>query len=233
MKERSFLLSPGRTTYAAISPTSIDADEAGIKSIDPTKRNCYFKDEYPLKVHKNYTRANCLLECYLDYALSKMSTKCYPWYLPAPESGYTPCDPWQTKEFNTFMEQIPDKTCDYCLPDCQQTIYETSITSAPFRRCDAKNLGTSLLCNLDPDAVANPPIWAHQVLDDYSSTLGVRPSYLSDSLESNDRRFVSRSAVFTSLQAEEPNYDAYEKDLAVAHFFLAVYATLALLTQYL
>ena len=33
--------------------------------------------------------------------------------------------------------------------------------------------------------------------------------------------FVPRSAVFESQQADETFYDAYEKDLAIAHFFLA------------
>ena len=79
IKERSFLITPGHTTFASISATSLDASE-GIKSIDPEKRNCYFEDEFPLKVHQNYTKANCLLECYLEYAFSHMEPACYPWY---------------------------------------------------------------------------------------------------------------------------------------------------------
>lgn len=137
------------------------------------------------------------------------------------------------------MEQIPDNGCDHCLPDCRGTLYETSISAAPFRRCDVKNLGTSLLCNLDFGQIASPPIWGQevgyvlvywiclhfpslsQVLDDYKRITGKVPAYLSESIKSNKRMFVPRSAVFETQQADETFYDAYEKDLAIAHFFLA------------
>lgn len=78
VKERSFLIQPGHTTYAAISATGIIASDS-IQSVDPLTRNCYFPNEFELKVHSNYSRANCILECSIDYARNNLEEKCIPW----------------------------------------------------------------------------------------------------------------------------------------------------------
>ena len=46
------------------------------------------------------------------------------------------CDPWQARNFSSFLELTPDGHCDYCLPDCISTIYNTQVSSAPFKPCD-------------------------------------------------------------------------------------------------
>ncbi len=169
---------------------SIEAN-ADIRSVSASKRNCYFNDEVDLKLHKNYTRSNCLFECKLTYAFEQTNKVCTPWYFPSEPGGKTqPCDPWQTQDFLAKMAAIPDDQCNHCLPDCITTVYETSVTSAHFRRCDNKNLGASPLCKLDVDKVALPPIWAQQVKEDYVNTLGVMPSYIGQSLsQTNKRRY--------------------------------------------
>ena len=80
-KRTGFLLRPGRENHIALSATSVVSDE-GIRSIDPKKRHCYFYDEYSLELHKNYSQANCIIECTTKYARQLMESKCTPWYFP-------------------------------------------------------------------------------------------------------------------------------------------------------
>ncbi|TRY79504.1 hypothetical protein TCAL_17087 [Tigriopus californicus] len=75
--KRSFLIQPGHVTYAAISATGIIASDA-IQSVSPVTRNCYFPNEFELQVHSNYSRANCLLECSMDYAPKQAGREVYP-----------------------------------------------------------------------------------------------------------------------------------------------------------
>ena len=47
---------------------SVIADEDEIGDINPVERGCLFKHEKQLKIHRFYTRANCIFECELLYA---------------------------------------------------------------------------------------------------------------------------------------------------------------------
>ena len=76
------------------------------------------------------------------------------------------CNPWETKDFLNYTEIIPDGTCSHCLPDCISTIYETEVSSAPFKPCDHTNLESSDMCILTNDWI-NPPLWAHNVKSQY------------------------------------------------------------------
>ena len=40
----------------------------GLQGIEAKLRNCFFYDEFRLKMHDNYTQANCKLECAIKYA---------------------------------------------------------------------------------------------------------------------------------------------------------------------
>ena len=78
------------------------------------------------------------------------SDPCIPWYFPINDTSTARlCDPWEARSFRSYMTSIPYDTCDFCLPDCVTTMYSASVTAAPFRRCDYKNLGVSFLCNFD------------------------------------------------------------------------------------
>jgi hypothetical protein len=55
ISEDSLLLPTGMTSYVSIMASSVTSDD-GIRGIDPNDRNCYFSDEFPLKLHLNYTR---------------------------------------------------------------------------------------------------------------------------------------------------------------------------------
>ena len=86
------LLKTGQENYVSILPTDITADQGtghsweGIRTIDPSKRNCYFSDEKitdnPLQLFKNYSQSNCLLECQIEYVRGNMTLPCTPWYFP-------------------------------------------------------------------------------------------------------------------------------------------------------
>ena len=69
------------------------------------------------------------------------------------------CNPWDTIEFVNKMRNTPENLCKHCLPDCEITIYEASVSSAPFQSCDHSNLETSSMCSLTSGDEFNPPIW--------------------------------------------------------------------------
>ena len=70
----SVLIRPGHTNFVGITATKITALD-NLRTISISKRNCLFPEEQELQLFKNYSKANCRLECTLDYALSKVS-KC-------------------------------------------------------------------------------------------------------------------------------------------------------------
>ena len=117
--------------------------------------------------------------------------------------------------------QVPTETCDYCYPDCSTTLYTASVTAAPFRRCDYKNLGVSFLCNFDEEI--QPPIWGQRVLDQYVSDISTIPDYIKTEVNSNERQFADPKAsgtqIFVASNTKSPSYDAYSKDIAMVTFF--------------
>ena len=69
--------------------------------------------------YRVYSRANCLLECKMDYAVENMngsSDNCVPWYLPTSsrasdsDTNHTDdlriCYPWETKEFLELSSKV-------------------------------------------------------------------------------------------------------------------------------
>ena len=54
--------------------------------------------------------------------------------------------------------------CEHCVSDCSTTSYETSISSAPFRRCDLSSYGMSQFCNLNDPNAPRPTIYGDQVI---------------------------------------------------------------------
>ena len=58
-------------------------------------------------------------------------------------------------------------------------MYSTSVTVAPFRRCDLKNLGVSHLCDLASPTLPQPRIWGHQVIQEYKEK-NKMPDYIKN-----------------------------------------------------
>ena len=143
----------------ALSATKLSGDP-DIRSLSPNDRNCYFSDEIEtIKIHKEYSQSNCLLECGLDFAKESLKNKlnlttaCTPWYYPSEHDQITVCGPWEAETFNQLLNDVPDSVCVKCLPDCDSIIYEPTITALPFRACNNRNQGVSPLCDVENELV--------------------------------------------------------------------------------
>ena len=84
---RSIFIKPGFTNQVGMHPVHVAADKS-IKDeyhATPEKRLCLFDDERPLKFHKFYSEANCILECNMDFVIQKMNltSPCVPWFFPS------------------------------------------------------------------------------------------------------------------------------------------------------
>ena len=220
MLQNGFQIRTGHNNMIALSATQIDATD-DLRSIGPATRNCLFPDETSmLKLHKSYSKSNCILECSLFYAqnyLAKqlnMTVPCTPWYFPFLDDLGTLCDPWQAITFYQIMfNDVPDDQCVHCLPDCINTIYHPVVTSIPFKTCDESNLGISHFCNLDQPNLPDPKIWGKLVKEELKIA---NRSALADNIQSSERVFIRNPIQFTTL---ETRYNAYEKDIAILHVF--------------
>ena len=227
----SFLIRPGRENYVSITATQIYA-ESGVKNWKPNKRNCYFSDENPLEMHKDYSQSSCILECIIKFARNKIkeqnqTEECTPWFYPVVDEYVTQlCDPWQTKKFQKWITSVPDNQCSHCLPDCETTMYRTRLSAAPFRSCDRTNLGISNLCDLN-NTEMNPPMWTKLVEKEYEELKNNTPHFISSKL-SNIRNYVPspekrESLTFKESNTNNPQYDAFENDIAIVKFYFDIY----------
>ena len=225
----SFTISPGRENYVALSAFEIYADES-LRTIKPKDRKCYFSDENPLDMHKNYSQANCILECSLKYARNQTVDEdddkgCNPWFYPVTNEfvAYS-CDPWATKVFQESFNNLPDNECSHCLPDCTGTVYDTRVSTAPFRKCDHTSLGMSGLCDFENDDM-NPAMWRQQVQEEYTTVIGKVPPYVATNLQKmpSTRKYTKDSKLdsltLKDYRKKHPTYDAFENDIAIANFY--------------
>ena len=231
--QKGVLIQPGYENSIAISAVNVHAD-SDVRTIPPKKRQCFFSDESPLKLYKSYSQSNCLLECSLDYTRKVMKSsnesnkECLPWFYPINEIKLGFCDPWQTKTFLAIMSEIPIGVCSHCLPDCNVTIYDATISTAPIRFCDHTNLGASSLCTLDQNSVAmNPSLLSGPIQNEFWTAFeGKMPEFAVPSVENlpSKRMYVTsnlkmQNLVFKSHVAKMPSYDAFQKDIALVNFF--------------
>ena len=173
--QHGFQIKTGHNTFIAVKATQIDTKES-LRSIQPEQRKCILSDETrDLRIHKKYSQTNCLLECSLRFAQTKLSEHenvsqtCTPWYFPFEDQFRNVCDPWRTKIFHEYMvHNIPEDVCSHCLPDCSKTVYHPFITSLPFKVCDESNLGLSKFCDLEDKTIPEPRLWSQQVMQEYA-----------------------------------------------------------------
>ena len=114
----------------------------------------------------------------MDFVRSKLFNEtgkhCLPWFYPkSNESLYEICDPWATWKFQQQLKIVPNEVtgCKSCLRDCSSTKYKVSVSSAPFRKCDQKNIGVSPICDFTESEpkwmMMNPSIWKDEVINEY------------------------------------------------------------------
>lgn len=225
-RQNSMRIRPGHDNLVAMGAIDVRADKDDIGSIGVDKRLCYFEDEtaVELDIHNRYTRENCILECEIAYGREKLMKKnnasCSPWYLPSTNDLLEMCDPWLAKAFRDAVLTIPRDECSHCLPACQSTSYQTSITAVPFRRCDNKNLGISKLCTFTADDTANPPIFARTLLEQYKTKYDDDdlPEYVTQYAD-NVRMRVAEGHTEVLAHTADRSYDAYTEDIATVSFF--------------
>ena len=228
------IIKSGQENEVAISATRFDADRK-IKSVDASKRNCYFPEEHPLKLHKVYSQANCFFQCKIEYVRNQMyqenktEGRCVPWFYPVEDQYlHEICDPWRTAQFQTLLKEAEDELCKECLPDCSLTKYKTSISSAPFRGCDRTNLGVSPLCDLSAgeSMMMNPPIWKDTIQGEYEQfNGGDLPDFIKNqpNVLSNIRNYADEqdmpNLVLRAQREKKPSYNALEEDIAIVNFY--------------
>ena len=188
----SMIARPGHETNIEISAVQVESLNE-TRQFAPKKRNCYFPDEYELKMHKSYSQSNCLLECKVSYAFECMKTcmgfnetcsckgirvpkvtkieaneSCIPWFYPTQDKDAVKmCNPWNTLKFRKIVsENIPRDQCNYCLPECTTTVYSTASSYAALQKCDHTNTGTNRLCNMMKGTL-NPAPWTYLAQQEY------------------------------------------------------------------
>ena len=216
-----FAIKPGHNNLVAVSAVKIDADD-DLKNLKPAARKCFFPDEIGnLTLFQTYSQANCFLECSLKFAQNQLklqanlSNSCTPWNFPMNDNHFQMCDPFQSKEIRNFMQTtIPD--CNYCMPDCTNTIYTQSVSTQQFRRCDERNLLLTPFCSLMKND--GPYICGAQVIETYIKKYGKVPPYMN--LFESGKRSIKVSTVLNNFFEDLPReYDAFEKDIAVLNVF--------------
>ena len=225
----------GQENEFLIGATRYDADKK-IKHVKASKRNCYFPEEHPLKLHKVYSQANCFFQCKIEHVRKQMHTEnqtegtCAPWFYPV-ENQYLHeiCDPWRTAQFQELLKMVADDQCRECLPDCSFTEYTSSVSSAPFRSCDRTNLGVSPLCDLSSgaDMMMNPPIWKQTIHEEYEKfNGGDLPDFIKKqpNVLSNIRNYTAsdqdvKNLVLRAQREKRLAYNALEEDIAIVNFY--------------
>ena len=232
------LIKTGQTNEVSITATRFEADPR-IKSVPTDTRRCFFSDEYSLNLTQNYSQANCFFECKVEYIREKLFNKtgkyCIPWFYPRKNSTlYEICDPWVTWTFQEELKIVADNVtgCKECLRDCSSTKYKSSISSAPFRKCDQTNIGVSPLCDLSEEdsnlMMMNPPIWKHEVRGEYEKFNGGDiPDFFENQpgVLSNLRHFAPnqevQNLVLRAHREKQLTYNAFERDITLVNFYFA------------
>ena len=212
---------PGYENNIKVNAIYLKAKEE-IRKYEPDRRNCFFKDEYKLEIHRDYSQFNCIFECETTFASKCLSTcseynqtcncndaefidkifynsseACVPWFYPTNnETSRQMCDPWKTQKFQEIMQkQIPKDQCKHCLPDCTTVKYDSIMTYANLRKCDRTNIGgTSLLCAL-VDGAMNPAPWMNTAQNEFLKANQSVPWYLdtdSSQAEEGMKQFANK-----------------------------------------
>ena len=233
MRKHSLMIKPGQVNKIAISAVNIKADKK-IRTLSTATRQCYFNDEHPLEMHKQYSQQNCIIECALNYSYHQVASrrqgqvKCSPWFYPVADQKLKICNPWEKKDFQKILGKVTYKECNYCLPDCEGIIFESKIDRAALKKCDHTNLGANLFCNLVIDTM-NPSIWSQEARDEFKDKSGDVPQYLqknsaNKTIFSNRRYHVPNPEKMKTLALQRkleqnPTYNAFDEDIAMVNFY--------------
>jgi hypothetical protein len=223
----SFDINPGHNNLVTISATIINSDDS-LKNMDPIHiRKCYFEWENSfMKLFKNYTQTNCLLECKLFNATYMMKQKynssyndCLPWNFPSPDVNPFICDPWQTVEINELMSKTPYEECQKCIPDCVSTIFKSKVTAVPLRNCSLINIGNNTFCNAFNPSRIKPNMLSDLVVFNIYNRFRTLPYYVSRMFSSSQRKYGSSLKHGDVFESTNYPYSAFNKDIAKVQLY--------------
>ena len=221
----SFLVRPGHNNIVAMSSTVVDSD-SGLRDLSDTSRGCRFEDENDgLTIFKNYSQANCFVECFLKHTIKIMknaynfTTGCTPWFMPVAEAHPTVCDPWQAAYFLEIMSNIPESNCQQCIPDCIKTTYSTSVTSVPLRKCVTNEFGMSRDCANIVDNMSNVKLIESSVKDSIIKRFGKLPFYIKSNWFAYIRKYGTLLPNGDVYGESLSSYDALQNDIAKVEIF--------------
>ncbi|XP_059096207.1 pickpocket protein 28-like [Tigriopus californicus] len=203
-----FLIAPGHVTEVVLTAIKTDTEKTLEETFDPNTRKCYFPHEYQLELYNEYSRARCQIECSLEAAFEIHN--CTPWFIPWTQRRI--CGPQQSYLFFRSA-RLHNKTCHHCLADCNEVTYDFKLSSAPFRRCDDKNMESSPLCSSDTEF--QPQKWSETAIQE----LGQETADMYNLISS--KRFFATDKLFpkTFGQSSKRNeYDAFKKDISVVRY---------------
>ena len=257
VSKHSLIARPGHENNIKIDAIYLEG-KAEIRKYDSDIRQCYFPDEFELQTHTYYSQPNCIFECKTQFASKCLTTcnevgqecncsqtsdfldtpfhsidLCTPWFYPAKDEKLQKfCNPWNIKKFQEIMDnQIPQDLCEYCLPDCNTTLYQSDIAYAGLRKCDVNSIGsTSILCDLVDDPL-NPAPWSNIAKHEYQESNATVPWFLetfqvgssSNSTKFSNVRYLGKgmesNALFGSDIKANPTYDAFEMDIGIMNVY--------------
>jgi len=126
------------------------------------------------------------------------------------------------------MRNVPASYCQ-CYSDCNNTMYQYFVTSAPLRPCDSRNFGLSRLCNFNDKSLRGPSFYKN-VIDKILKGVpfGIVP--VEDSFElfflmEGSKRYVN-DQLLGSFE-----YDAFERDIALVEVYYPSPTIMKLKTQ--
>ena len=113
------------------------------------------------------------------------------------------------------MATLASHDCPDCLPDCEDTTYQHSITSTTLRRCDARNLNLQPLCTLERGPL--PKLWLAQVEEVYRRTTNSTPPYIAALAGRRSRHLDTLLELPSDTKSD--TYDAWEEDIALINIY--------------
>ena len=219
VSQKGWHIKPGYNNLITLTSVLVNADE-NLRSLEKKSRTCLFPEENEnLKLHQKYTYLNCMFECALFYTQSlvfkKYNKTCLPWFFPTSSESVIICDPWQSYDFFQIMSnEIPDNLCPQCLPDCSVTLYNPTITEAPFDICNANNIGVSQFCKINlkqqlPMQMRLISQIQNEFLNKSTGKFENVPAYIMK-LKSSIRNYG-----IDIFKKPQKTYDAFDQDIAM------------------
>ena len=140
-----------------------------------------------------------------------------PWFFPSTDIAPFACDPWIAAEMYELMLDVPEYECRHCLPDCQTTIYQTTISAVPLRQCFLQNARLGLFCKGNQASMSNQIITGSFVEKQYIRRLGKLPFFIKSLFPTSNRTHSStipRQDIFG-----RSSYDPMESDIAKVQIY--------------